>query len=104
MKAPNSISFAPAPFPNIVPNPIIINEKPDNAIHDCKTNNLPKASVIPAGRPKYTLNPSLKTHEILEGKAVVLAEDLDWAEVHVFAAEIEEMEALEPSNLKEAMR
>ena len=101
LKVPHSISFIPASFSNTVPNPIIINEKSDNAIHDCKTNNLPEASVTPVGRPKCTLNPS---SEILERKAVVLVEDLDWAEVHVFTVEIKEMEALETSNLKEAMR
>ena len=60
LKVPNSISFIPAPLPNTVPNPIIINEKSNNAIHDCKTNNLPEASVASVGRPKCTLNPSLK--------------------------------------------
>jgi len=94
----------PTPLLNTVSNPIIENEKPDNAIHDCKADDLPEASVTQVGRPKCILNPSLKACEILKGKAVVPAEDLDWAEVHVFAAEIEEMEALEPSNLKEAMR
>ena len=59
LKAPNSISFTPAPLSDIVPNPIIMNEKPNNAIHDCKTDNLPEASVIPTKRPKCTLNPSL---------------------------------------------
>ena len=87
LKALNSISFVPAPLPDTVSNPIIVNEKPDNAIYNCKTNNLPETSVAPAGRPKHTLNPSLKAHEILEGKAIVLVEDLDWAEVHVFTAE-----------------
>jgi len=94
----------PTPLLNTVSHPIIENEKPNNATHDCKADNLPKASVTLVGRPKRILNPSLKAHEILEGKAVILAKDLDWAEVHVFAAEIEEMEVLEPSNLKEAMR
>ena len=104
LKAPNSISSMPAPLPNTVFNPIIENEKPNNATHDCKTDDLPEASVTLGGRPKHILNPSLKAYKILKGKAVVLAEDLDWAEVHVITAEIEEMETLEPSNLKEAMR
>ena len=77
LKVPNSISFISAPLSNTVPNPIIINEKSDNAIHDCKTNSLPEASVASVGRPKCTLNPSPKAHEILEGKAVVLVKDLN---------------------------
>jgi len=66
-----------APLPDTVLNPIIVNEKLDNAIYDCKTDNLLEAPVTPTGRPKHTLNPSLKAHEILEGKAIVLVEDLD---------------------------
>ena len=104
LRASNSISFALASLSSTASNLIIINEKPNNAIYDCKTNDLPEASVSPVGRPKHILNPNLKAYEILEGKAVILAKDLDWAEVHVYIAEIEEMETLEPSNLKEAMR
>jgi hypothetical protein len=46
----------------------------------------------------------VKAREILEGRAVSLAEELDWAKVHVLVAEIEEREGLEPRSLKEAMR
>ena len=49
-------------------------------------------------------NLSKEAHEILEGKAISLAEEVDWAEVHILVAEIEEMEGLEPGSLKEAMR
>jgi len=77
LKAPNSISSMLALLSNTVFNPIIENEKPDNATHDCKADDLPEASVTLVGRPKRILNPSLKAREILEGKAVVLAEDLD---------------------------
>ena len=104
LKAPNSISSAPAPLSNTVSNSIIINEKPNNATYDCKTDDLSKASLTSVERPKCILNPSLKTHEILKEKAVILAEDLDWAKVYVFTAEIKEIKVLEPSNLKKAMR
>ena len=77
LKAPNSISSAPAPLSNTVPNPIIINEKPNNATYNCKTDDLPKASLTSVERPKHILNPSLKAYEILKEKAVILAEDLD---------------------------
>ena len=104
LKAPNSISSTLASLSNIVPDPTIVNEKPNNAIHDYKANDLPKASVIPVGRPKCILNPSLKVYKVLKGKAIILVEDLDQAEVYVFAAEIKKIKVLEPSNLKEAMR
>jgi len=39
--------------------------------------NLLEIPAESAERPKYTKNLSLKTHEILEGKVVVLAEELD---------------------------
>ena len=54
--------------------------------------------------PKYTKNLSFKAHEILKGKAVVLAKELDWAKVHILVAEIKKMELLELANLKEAIR
>jgi len=83
--------------------PTSTNEKPDNATNNHKADNLLEAPIAPAGRPKHTLSPSCKVHEILKEKAVTLAGDLDWAKVYVFAAEIEKMKALKPSNLKEAI-
>ena len=42
-----------------------------------KVDNLLEISANSAERPKCTKNLSLKTHEILEGKVVVLAKELD---------------------------
>ena len=68
LKAPNSISSIPASFSNIVPDPTIVNEKPNNTIYDYKANDLPKASVVPIGRPKYILNLSLKVYKFSKEK------------------------------------
>lgn len=95
---PLEISTSPStsePAPVVVPDP----HDPDTVDND-PVADLPEEL---ARRPQRVRNPSLKAREILEGKAVGLAEELDWAEVHVLAAEIEEAEGLEPGSLKEAM-
>lgn len=53
-------------------------------------------------RSKRVRNPSQKARDVLEGRAVTLAEELEWEDVHALATEMEEVEALEPASLKEA--
>jgi hypothetical protein len=47
--------------------------------------------------------PSQKARDILEGRAVTVAEEEEWEEVWAFVTETEGIEALEPRTLKEAM-
>ncbi|KAF8626055.1 hypothetical protein AX17_006630 [Amanita inopinata Kibby_2008] len=51
---------------------------------------------VPARCSQCACNPSQKVRGILEGTAVMLAEELEWAEVQVLVAEMEEAEVLEP--------
>jgi len=51
--------------------------EPVDVKNNNKVGNLLEISAKSAERPKYTKNLSLKTHEILEGKVVVLAKELD---------------------------
>ncbi|KAJ3574507.1 hypothetical protein NP233_g1723 [Leucocoprinus birnbaumii] len=53
-------------------------------------------------RSQRAHTPSAKARDILEGRAITLAEELNWVEVHVLAADIEEAESLEPGSLAEA--
>lgn len=101
---PTTVPPVPVFLPKIASNTTTTNIEPLGLIsYSCKpidvkdNNNLLEI-------PKYTKNLSFKAHEILKGKAVVLAKELDWAKVHILVAEIKKMELLELANLKEAIR
>ncbi|KAF7779102.1 hypothetical protein Agabi119p4_3447 [Agaricus bisporus var. burnettii] len=55
-------------------------------------------------RSQRIRNPSRKARDILEGKAVTMAEETDWEDVHALSTEMVEMESLEPKTWQEAMR
>lgn len=55
-------------------------------------------------RPQRNRNPSAKARDILEGRAVTIAEEEDWMEVQVLVADAEEAEGLEPGSLREAKK
>jgi len=76
----------------------------ENNLHSLDIKDEHNNEVVPAGRSQRIQNPSLKAYEILEGKAFGLVEELDWVEVHVLLANMEEAKGLEPSSLKEAMQ
>lgn len=76
--------------------------KPINIKNNNKVDNLPE--IKPIKKLKYTKNLSFKAHEILKGKVVVLAKELDLTKVNSLVAEIKEIKLLNLANLKEVMR
>jgi len=78
--------------------------KPINIKNNNKVDNLPEISIKPIKKLKYTKNLSFKAHEILKGKVVVLAKELDLTKVNSLVAEIKEIKLLNLANLKEVMR
>lgn len=57
----------------------------------------------PLRRSERTRQPSEKARDILEGRAVTPVEEEEWQEVHIFAAEMAEMEG-DPTSLGEARK
>lgn len=79
--------------------------EPDQATpqDEPQTRFRPSTIKIPE-RPHRLRTPSPKAKDILEGRAVMVAEELEWEEVWVFASETGEIEALEPTSLKDAQQ
>lgn len=57
----------------------------------------------PVGHPQRAKCPSHKAQDILEGKAVTIAEELEWEDIHALSTEMDEMESLEPKTWQEVM-
>ena len=64
----------------------------------------PTISDEPIRRSQHLQNPSQKACDILEGKAISLAKEIDWTKVQCLIAGTEKTESLEPWSLKEARK
>jgi len=70
------------------------------------TKDIDKPTILdkPIRRFQRLQNPSQKVHDILEEKAISLAEEMDWTEVQCLIADTEETESLKPRSLKKAKK
>ena len=85
-------------LPSSLPQPLATTNDTTNNI------NKPTISDEPIRRSHRLRNPSQKARNILEGKAISLAEEMDWTEVQCLIADTEKIESLEPRSLKEAKK